>query len=140
MTSREELISLHMWLSSQTIHRFFAVLFFLICVSIVFYSRELGQLRWFIWDIISVMLLYSLVQWIYRFNPWILILALLLLAFFIEMLQYFHFVIYMWWEKNQAMNPIFGSVYDPIDIIAYTIGWILIYSIDITIIKEKFRK
>lgn len=140
MTSRKKLISLHMWFSYPAIHRIFAVLFFLICVGIVFYSRELGQFRWFIWDIVIVMFLYSLVQWIYRFNPWKLILALLLLAFFIEMLQYFHFVIYMWWEKNQAMNLIFGSVYDPIDIIAYTIGWILIYSIDTIIFKEKFRK
>ncbi|NRH21466.1 DUF2809 domain-containing protein [Candidatus Gracilibacteria bacterium] len=126
-----------MGFSYPAIHRIFAVLFFLICVGIVFYSRELGQFRGFIGDIVIVMFLYSLVQGIYRFNPGKLILALLLLAFFIEMLQYFHFVIYMGWEKNQAMNLIFGSVYDPIDIIAYTIGGILIVALDLTYIKKE---
>lgn len=135
MTSGKKLISLHMWFSYQSVHRIFAVLFFLICVSIVFYSHELGQLRWFIWDIVIVMFLYSFVQWIYRFNPWKLTIIVLTLAFSIELLQYFHFVTYMWWEKNQAMNLIFGSIYDPIDIIAYIIGWILIYLIDFKISK-----
>jgi len=37
--------SIIMQFSYQIIHRIFAVLFFFICVCIVIYSHELGQLR-----------------------------------------------------------------------------------------------
>lgn len=124
-----------MQFSYQIIHRIFAVLFFFICVCIVFYSHELGQLRWFIWDTIIVMFLYSFIQWIHKMNSWKLIGAILILAYGIEILQYFHFVKYMWWGENQVMRLIFGAVYDPMDILAYTLGWILIYLIDFKMSK-----
>lgn len=122
----------------STLHRIFSVLFFIVCIFIVIYSHELGELRWFIWDVIIVMFLYSLIQGIYYITPWKIAIAVLVLSFSIELLQYFHFGTLMWWETSPVMMLIFGSIYDPMDLVAYTIGCMLIYVWDVYLSQKRY--
>lgn len=121
---------------SQYIHRILAGVFFAICVLIVLWSRELWELRGFIWDVIIVMLLYSTILSFCHIRRLQLTIGIVLFAYCIELLQYLHFGTLMGWESNPVARLIFGSVFDPVDLIAYMLGWVLIYIIDMQFIKK----
>ncbi len=75
-------------MSIRTIYRGISVLFFILCIAIVYYADILGKLRGFIGDVIIVMLLFSIGKSFFNIQSSKLIVSIFLLAVSIEVLQY----------------------------------------------------
>lgn len=97
-------------------------LFFVVCVLIVLYARELWTVRWWIWDVVIILLLYVIIKSIIEVPPIVLISIIVILAIVIEVLQYFQLVQIMWLESNSLARLIIGSVFDFQDILSYLVG------------------
>ncbi len=123
-------ISLMYFVSKKIYSLTLCLVFFSLSILIVVFSRELGALRGFLWDVVIVMLLLSILQVCIPVKPWIWVLSVLSLAYSIEILQYFHLIEKLSLEKNIFAELILGSVFDPLDLIAYLIGGILIFLLD----------
>ena len=88
-------------------------------------------MRGFIGDIIIILLIYFFIKSFYDFQPVKLTIFILLLAFTTEFLQYLNFISILGLEQNIFAQLIIGAVFDPLDLIAYTIGAITAYGFDI---------
>lgn len=66
--------------------------------------------------------LYFLVQGMVPMSRWVCIMSIVLLGFCIEYLQYLDFAQTMGWQDNRVMMIVFGSVFDPLDLVAYMVG------------------
>ena len=107
-----------------------SLLFFGLCFLIVLFSHELGTARGFTWDVVIIMLLYSVLQLCVPLKPRVWALLVLILAYSVEILQYFHLIEKLSLEGNIFAELILGSVFDPLDLLAYTIGSVLIFLLD----------
>lgn len=87
-------------------------------------------------DIIVILLLYFLCSAFYAFHPVKLSIGILAIAFATELLQYLQITAYLGLEHNKAVQIVFGSVFDSFDLLAYTIGVILVFFIDNRILKK----
>lgn len=90
-------------MSYRNIHRVLAVIFFMICVSILYYGEQLGVWRGYIGDVIIVMFLYSLVQSIHIVPTIRALTGVLTLTYVIEILQFFHFIDFIHGSHSQAL-------------------------------------
>jgi hypothetical protein len=93
-------------------------------------------IRGFVGDIIVISLIYFFVKAIYDFNALKLAVFTLSLAFIVELLQYFRLITYLGLEHNRAAQLIIGSVFDPYDLAAYTIGAVSVYFIDTRMVRR----
>jgi hypothetical protein len=93
-------------------------------------------IRGFIGDIIVILLVYFFIKIFSDFHALKLTLFTLAIAFTTEFLQYLRLTSYLGLEHNPLALLIFGSVFDPYDLVAYTIGAILVYFIDTRLIKR----
>jgi uncharacterized membrane protein YesL len=59
-------------------------------------------------------------------------------AFSTEILQYFKLATLIGLEHSKIAQLILGSVFDPYDLLAYTIGAVIVYFIDTKIVKSLF--
>jgi hypothetical protein len=93
-------------------------------------------IRGFVGDIIVISLIYYLVKVFYDFCALKLAVFTLALAFIVEFLQYLKLTAFLGLEHNRAAQLILGSVFDPYDLIAYAIGAVLVYIIDMRIVRR----
>ncbi|AOP35833.1 hypothetical protein A0128_01345 [Leptospira tipperaryensis] len=91
-------------------------------------------------DLIIVMVLYSFFKSIADFDSVKLSIFIILFSFVLETLQYFKIIRLLGFKENYLTKIIFGSVFDPLDLLAYLIGVFLIFSIDTRIILKLLRK
>jgi len=94
-------------------------------------------IRGFVGDIIIILLLYFFIKNFYDFYPAKLTIFILLLAFTTEFLQYLNLISISGLKGNIFAELIIGSVFDPLDLIAYTIGAIMVYVFDTKLINLK---
>ncbi|EKO14047.1 PF10990 domain protein [Leptospira kirschneri str. H1] len=56
-----------------------------------------------------------------------------------EILQYFKIVSLLGFQENYITKIVFGSVFDPLDLIAYFIGAVLILYLDKSILQKFYN-
>ncbi|WP_376773068.1 ribosomal maturation YjgA family protein [Paenibacillus lactis] len=93
-------------------------------------------IRGLVGDVIIVVFIYYFIMTLKDFNSIYVVIFTLVLAFITEVLQYFHFASILGLQHNKIAQLIIGSIFDPMDMIAYTIGGIVAFIIDTKIIKK----
>lgn len=111
------------------------ILCLIACIFIVILFNDNQFIRGFIGDIIVISLIYFFIKIFYDFHAVKLTVFTLLVAFITEFLQYIKITTFFGLEHNTIAQLILGSVFDPYDLIAYTIGAILVYIIDTWLIR-----
>ncbi len=103
---------------------------FIICYIIVRSFSGNPVIRGFLGDIVIVLLIYNFLKGIRDFNSIKLVLFTLALSYTTEFLQYLQISKYLGLENNLAAQLIIGSVFDPLDLLAYTTGGVMAYLAD----------
>ena len=94
----------------------------MICIGIVLASHALGMMRGYIGDVIIVMFFYTLVQSFILGSRRRVALSTVLFAFCTELCQYANILKWFGLSDSPLAVLVFGSVYDPFDLLAYAIG------------------
>lgn len=113
---------------------------FIACVLIVKLFSNNQFIRGFTGDIVIILLIYFFIKIFSDFSPIKLTVFMLLLAFATEFLQYLTLISILGLEQNTLAQLIIGAVFDPLDLIAYTIGAIIVYIIDVKLLTEIYNK
>jgi Protein of unknown function (DUF2809) len=104
---------------------YFTLLLFLIEVCIAVFAND-SFIRPFVGDALVVILIYCFVRAFWSIAPYIVASAVLALSYTAEILQYFNLVNKLGIQNNKVLVVALGSVFDWKDILAYTIGIILV--------------
>jgi len=113
-----------------------SVICFIVCVLIVkLFSANLF-IRGFLGDVIVISLIYFFIKIFHDFHPLKLAVFTLLFAFAVEFLQYFKLINILGLEQNLIARIVLGAVFDPFDLLAYTMGTILVYFIDVRLVSK----
>jgi hypothetical protein len=108
----------------------------MICVLIVLLFGGNLFVRGFIGDIIVILLIYFFMKVFYDFKALNLTVCVLALAFLTEFLQDLKLITFLGLQHNAAARIILGAVFDPFDLIAYVIGAVLVYIIDMHVVRR----
>lgn len=98
-----------------------AVLLFITEVIIALYVRD-NFVRPYLGDYLVVILLYCAVQTFIKASVWTVAVAVLLFAYLIEALQFFHFVKLLGLQDNKLASIVLGTGFEWADLLAYTLG------------------
>ncbi|MBW4665906.1 MAG: DUF2809 domain-containing protein [Cyanomargarita calcarea GSE-NOS-MK-12-04C] len=104
---------------------YFTLILFLIEICIAVFIND-SFIRPFIGDVLVVILIYCFVRAFWNIQSSIIALSVLAFSYIIEILQYFSFVNKLGLQNNQILAVALGSTFDWKDIIAYTIGIIVV--------------
>jgi hypothetical protein len=91
-------------------------------------------IRGFLGDVIVISLIYFFIKIFYDFHPLKLAIFTLLFAFAVEFLQYLKLINILGLEHNIIARIVLGAVFDPCDLFAYTIGAIIVYTLDVRLV------
>ncbi len=105
------------------------ILLFTIEILIAKYLHD-RIIRPYVGDVLVVMLIYCFVRSFFRFPVLPTAIATLLFAFLIETLQYFNIVHLLGLEKYYLARVVIGTSFEWIDLIAYTIGTLIILGVE----------
>lgn len=111
-----------------------AIAFFIIEVLIAIYVHD-SFFRPIFGDYLVVFLVYCAVFTFWNTNFLTAATATLLFAYLIEILQYFHFVHYMGWEKHRIVAVALGTGFSWVDMLAYTLGFLTIFMVEYQRVK-----
>lgn len=111
-----------------------AVLLFVIEVLIALYMHD-RIIRPYIGDLLVVILLYCFVRAFVNISPVKIAIGVLLFSYLIEVLQYLKLVKLLGLQNSRIANVVFGNLFEWIDLVAYTVGIIII-----VLAIEKYRK
>lgn len=111
--------------------RFFGytLVLFVIEVLIAVYVHD-NFVRPYVGDYLVVMLLYCALRTLINASPLKIALAVLLFAYFIELLQYFHLVDRLGLAGNTVARTVIGYGFEWLDLLAYTLGVISILMLE----------
>jgi hypothetical protein len=98
-----------------------AVVLFFILVFIAAFVRD-RFVRPYFGDYLVVIFLYFLAKAFLRISPIRIIIGVLLFAYLIETLQYFHILKILGWEDVVLARIILGNGFEWWDLVAYTLG------------------
>lgn len=107
-----------------------SLLLFILCVLIVVLFSQNQFIRGFLGDAVIVMLIYTFMQSFSTWNSLKLSIGVTIFAFIIEFLQYLKIIKLLGFEENLFTRIVFGSVFDPLDLMAYALGGVTIYFLD----------
>lgn len=102
-----------------------------LCILIVLCFARVPFIRGFLGDLLIVILIYSVLKAVYDFAATRLAIAVLLFSFLVEGLQYLKFAQRLEVSEYTLARLTIGAVFDPMDLLAYTLGVGLICSIDL---------
>ena len=91
-------------------------------VAIALWVRD-GFVRPFLGDLLVVVWLHALARSVLGLSPTLTALGALLLAYAVEFAQYFGLIHILGLEHHRAARVILGATFDPLDLVAYTLGW-----------------
>jgi len=103
---------------------------FMACVLIVKLFSSNLFIRGTMGDMVVILLIYFLIKVYKDYQPIKLSIFTLAVAFIIEFLQYLKLAAILGLEGNIIAQLVFGSVFDPHDLLAYTVGALLVYLLD----------
>ena len=95
-----------------------------------------GFIRFTLGDVLASILVYTSIRCFTNLNPKIVALISVFISFLIEGLQYIHFTKLIHLEHSKIVNIVLGTHFCVEDLIAYTIGILIIYYIDKNHIHE----
>lgn len=101
-----------------------ALLLFLVELAIALFVKD-NLIRPFVGDLLVVVLLYCLAATFVQCRPWLLALGVLAFAWLIEWGQYFQLVTLLGLQDNRLARIVIGSTFDPLDLLAYSLGALL---------------
>jgi hypothetical protein len=110
----------------------FAVVLFVTEILIALYVND-AIIRPYVGDYLVVMLIYCAVRTFIKVSPLKLAIGVLLFAYLIEVLQYFHIADILGLQNNTIARTVIGYGFSWIDMLAYTLGVITI------VILERLR-
>ncbi|MGG7665345.1 DUF2809 domain-containing protein [Dyadobacter sp. BHUBP1] len=113
-----------------------ALVVFLLEVWIALYVHD-DFIRPWGGDVLVVVLLYCLVSGVTRLNVLSAALAVLVFACFIETLQYLQIVRILGLEGNAFARTIIGTTFSWSDIVAYTLGIVLVVGVEVVMNKRQ---
>ncbi|MFA0963423.1 DUF2809 domain-containing protein [Roseivirga sp. BDSF3-8] len=102
---------------------------FIIEVLIALYVRD-AIIRPYVGDFLVVMLVYYFFRTFLTFSKVYLALATLLIAYLVEVLQYLNLLGALSLQDNKLARIVLGSSFEWIDMLAYTLGVIVVYWLD----------
>ena len=108
---------------------FFSCLLFLIEVGIALFVND-AIIRPYGGDFLAVILLYYLVRTFSDIAAFKVAIGVLLFSYMVEVLQYFQIVNLLGLNGNRSAEVIIGTSFSWGDIIAYTLGIMLVYWLD----------
>jgi hypothetical protein len=114
-----------------------SIILFILCVLIVILFSSHQFIRGFLGDAVIVMLLYTFLKSWRDINAFWLSVWVTIFAYVIEITQYFKIIRMLGFEENFFTRIVFGSVFDPLDLLAYTIGGVSIYILDTRVISRR---
>ncbi len=110
-----------------------------LCVLIVLrFSNDLFIRGW-VGDFIVVVLIYFFVKSIIDIKSFRLAIATLVFSYLTEFFQYLSLVKQIGLEQSRIAQIIVGTTFDFNDLVAYTIGVVCVYLLDITLIKKRVK-
>lgn len=110
----------------------FTVILFITEVLIALFLHD-SFVRPYVGDFLVVILIYCFVKNFLNISVIKLAIATLLFAYLVEMLQHFQLVNYLGLQNSQLAKTILGSSFEWSDMLAYTLGIILV------VLVEKYR-
>lgn len=125
-----------MKLNRKVVYIILTIICFAICVLIVAYFSKTPFIRGFVGDVVVIWLLYFLIKVFVDAKPLRLALFTLASAFIVEFLQYFRIIDLLGLEHSRIARIVIGSVFDPMDLLAYLTGAVLVYVIDSALVEK----
>jgi hypothetical protein len=119
-----KMLSIAMFTFNKKYFYFALVLFFIETYIAVFVNDSF--IRPFIGDVLVVILIYCFVRAFWNIRSSITALSVLAFSYIIEVLQYFDFVNKLGLQNNKILAVALGSTFDWKDIIAYTVGILIV--------------
>jgi hypothetical protein len=90
-------------------------------------------------DFLCVIFLYCLIRSFYRSPVWPTALAVLVFAYLVETLQYFHWADRLGFRKPSLMRTLMGVEFTWVDILCYTLGIGLVLGIEALVQRKQVR-
>ncbi|WP_412984205.1 DUF2809 domain-containing protein [Pontimicrobium sp. IMCC45349] len=117
---------------SLTYNKTYFVLFILLLIieALIAYFLKSGFIRHTFGDYLVVILLYCFIKSFVKAKTFTVATFVLIIAYVIEVLQYFNLLAYLNLENSTIAKLILGSTYHFEDIIAYTLGVLTILLIE----------
>jgi hypothetical protein len=112
----------------------FAIVLFVVEVLIAAYLHD-QIVRPYIGDLLVVILLYCMVKSFFDLPVFALAMAVLAFAYVIEILQYFKLLKLLGWQDLYAARLILGNSFAWTDMLAYTLGIIIVIALE----KSKWK-
>jgi len=121
--------------------RYFIPAFFLFAVEVYIdlYVHD-AFIRPSVGDFLVVIWLYCCFKSILNTQPLATALVTLLIAYAIEVSQYFHFIYVMGWGDSHLARAILGTTFQWSDMLMYTLGILLVIEIERIRIKRSISK
>ena len=113
-----------------------ALVIFMVEVLIALYVHDDFVRPWG-GDVLVVVLLYCFVRGVTRLNVLSAALAVWVFACFIETLQYLQIVRVLGLEGNAVARTIIGTTFSWSDIVAYTLGTVLVVGVEVVMNKKQ---
>ncbi len=126
-------------MKKRILYLILAIVSFAVCVMIVAFFSQCRFIRGFIGDVIIIFQMYFLIKVFIDVKPLKLALFTLISAFTVEILQYFRIISVLGLEHNKIARVVIGSVFDPLDLLAYFTGAVLVYAIDNGFLNKQLR-
>jgi len=98
-----------------------AILLFVTEVLIAIFMHD-KYIRPYFGDFLVVILMYCSIKSLFNIPPWPLAIGVLLFAYLLELLQYFHFLQLLGLQHIVWLNIILGNGFAWGDLVAYTLG------------------
>ena len=114
-----------------------SVLLLLVLTYIALYVRD-QFVRPFLGDVLVVIWLYYSLKSVLNVSVNRLALGVLFIAYAVELAQYFNVIAWLGLEHIKAVRIIFGATFDPLDLLAYTLGAFAVIGGNVA--YEKFHK
>lgn len=115
-----------LFLKSNYMNRYFITFLILLAIEITIATLHFNFfIRGFLGDLLVVPLIYTFVKTFLKTEVTITAICVLLFAYLVEMLQFFKLAELLE-IKSRFLLIVIGSVFDPFDFLAYTMGFLLI--------------
>ncbi|MES2726923.1 MAG: DUF2809 domain-containing protein [Bacteroidota bacterium] len=123
-------------LTYQKKYVLFTLVLFMVEVYIALYVHD-TIIRPYVGDLLVVILIYCFCKIFLRIAIKWLAIAVLLFAYLIEYLQYINFIKWLGLENNTLANVVLGNSFEWIDMLAYTLGAVLVIVIETNYTAKK---
>jgi hypothetical protein len=116
-----------------------SMLLFAVLVYIALYVHD-TFIRPFVGDVLVVLWLFYLLQSFINIAYLKLATYVLCFAYIIESAQYFNVISWFHLEHIEVIKVVFGATFDWLDLLAYTLGWLIILLINIFQSTHKLKQ